>query len=267
MAITFENSPVMIITEDETEISLLASTASISIANPRRGIKSLGIPGFAGQITDGPMVGTISVSYYAEDNSEAIRGLFGAGEDVGIQTFDVYVGTTKCTEAVMNSMSINIEPYTPVTCEVNMSFYGGYEIMEDPQDPPTAPDGVMHGGATTINPDQGDNDPLWSTDLVSCTYSLNQTINPVYLLGDMGPQGYSIEDTTVEVALAGIGLGTILDFDDICPEETKGTITLKGVCEAPLSDTLTFTGYIINPQITVEPNKEINGSLTVFGTF
>jgi hypothetical protein len=265
MAIAFEDSTVQI-QRGATTTKLLASTASVSIANPRRGIKSLGIPGFAGQVTDGPMVGSVSVSYYITDSSSAIRGLFGAGGGDAVQLFDVWVGTTKCTDVVMDSMSINIEPYTPITCEVNMSFYGGYEILGAPLAGPAAPDGVMHGGGSTVDPTAGAENILWNTDLVSCTYSINQSINPVYLLGNMLPEGYSIEDTTTEVTLEGIGLGKVLTFSELCPDLVEGSIAFSGVC-AGATASLDFEGYVINPQITVEPNKEINGSLTVFGTF
>ena len=52
MPINFVQSPVKIGTT-----VVYANSASISISNPRRGVKSLGNLGFTEQILDGPMVG------------------------------------------------------------------------------------------------------------------------------------------------------------------------------------------------------------------
>ena len=254
--ITFENSPVTI-----GGNTVLASSASIAISNPRRGIKQLGTAGFAGQVMDGPMVGNINVSYYITGVDSDIRGLFGAGASAGIQVFDVSVGKYRCYDAVMESLSLSIEPYSAVTCEVSMSFYNGYD-QGGSDGSLSAPDDVIHGGAATVT-----SDLLWSSDIVSCTYSLNQSVSPVYLLGELVPDGYSIEDTTVQVDIAGTGLGSILDFEGICDGYAEGSITLAGVCDPTLGGSISFSGNVIDPQVTVAPGEEINGSLTVFGTF
>ena len=254
--ITFENSPVSI-----AGFTVLASTASISISNPRRGVKQLGTAGFAGQVMDGPMVGNISVSYYITGVDGDIRGLFGSGAAAGVQLFDVSVGKYQCSGVVMNSLSLNIEPYSAVSCDVGMSFYSGYD-QGGSEGTLSTPGDVIHGGASTV-----DSDLVWSSDIVSCRYSLNQAVSPVYLLGELTPDGYSIEDTTVQVDIAGTGLGSILDFEAICSGAATGNITLTGICTGTAGGSIPFSGNITDPQVTVAPNEEINGSLTVFGTF
>jgi hypothetical protein len=258
--ITFENSPVTITKADASTFDLLASSVSMSISNPRRGIKQLGTAGLAGQMFDGPMVGNINVSYYLA-GADGVRALFGAGGGAGIQIFDVSVGAYQCQDVVMNSLSLNIEPYSAISCDVSMSFYNGYD-QEGSAGALTPPADVLHGGATTVT-----SDLLWSSDIVSCTYSLNQSVNPVYLLGELVPDGYSIEETTVSVDIAGTGLGHILDFEEICEGYVEGNITLAGICEEAIGDSISFSGNVTDPQVTVAPNQEINGSLTVFGTF
>jgi len=340
--ITFENSPVQI-----GDFYVLANSASISISDPRRGTKSFGEPGFDSQVREGAAVGSVNVSYYMTSGDENVRNLFTGN---GIQLFDISVGPYRCYSGVANSMSMTIEPYSVVSCTLDMSFYNGYD-----QDGSTSnivtPTGLIHGGAS-----EASTDVLWGTDLVSVNYSMNQSISPVYNLGELMPGGYTREGGTIEVGLAGTGWGHIVDSSTLCEGYTTGNISLDVLCcstnleydddnwgsfpddegiwaatfPSPctncwgIGDTVTitwphaagspwkdgiaavvsnieyisddtceyyfgwssmgsipddyditisnccpfiipFSGYVVNPDITVDPNGELNGSLTVFG--
>ena len=216
--ITFENSPVQI-----GDFYVLANSASISISDPRRGTKSFGEPGFDSQVREGAAVGSVNVSYYMTSGDENVRNLFTGN---GIQLFDISVGPYRCYSGVANSMSMTIEPYSVVSCTLDMSFYNGYD-----QDGSTGniatPEDLIHGGASEAYADV-----LWGTDLVSVNYSMAQSISPVYSLGELMPGGYTREGGTIEVGLAGTGWGHIVDTSTLCEGYTTGNISLDRLCEA-----------------------------------
>ena len=251
--ITFENSPVNV-----AGLDLLASTVSISLSDPRRGTKRFGTPGFDSQVRQGPAEGRVSISYYLTDTNSGVSNLF-TGD--GIQLFDISVGEYRCYSGVVNSMSMNIEPYSAVSCTLDISFYSGYDQGGTAGSLPTPPD-VIHGGASEVS-----SDLLWGSDLASCQYALSHSISPVYPLGSLFPTGFTREDGSVEISLAGTGLGHIIDFSTVCEGYTAGAISLTGICEGTEGGTIPFSGYVVDPEITVAPNEEIKGSLTIFGVF
>tara|TARA_R110002110_G_scaffold211442_1_gene424205 strand:- start:32 stop:502 length:471 start_codon:yes stop_codon:yes gene_type:complete len=156
---------------------------------------------------------------------------------------------------------MSIDPYAPVSCSLDISFYNGYDQLGDFRTLNT-PGDVIHGGVSQV-----DTTLLWGSDLAGCEYSMSQDIAPVYALGELTPSGYTREGGSLEVALDGTGLGHILDFSGICSGYTTGNITLTGLCEGTVGGSIPFSGYVTNPSITVAPNSEINGSLTIFDVF
>jgi hypothetical protein len=255
--ITFANSPVRIEAPSGT-FNLLASTASISISNPRRETQKFGTAGFHSQVFDGPMVGQLSVAYYMTDSDTGVRTLFEG--DQGIQLFDANVGAYRLYSGVATSMSMSIEPYSIVSCTLDISFYNGYDqggatsILTSPED-------LIHGGASDAS-----GNLLWTNDIISANYSLNQDISPVYPFGELMPSGYTRGGGTVEVDLEGTGFGSILDFSGICDGYTTGYINLTGVCASTTGGQIPFSGYITDPSLSLGANQEIVGSLSVAGT-
>ena len=251
--ITFENSPVQI-----GSFNVLANSASISLNNPMRGTTKFGTPGYYSEVREGRAVGTFSVTYYMTDTDEAVRNLFSGS---GIQLVNMSVGPYRCYSGVANSMSMSIDPYSVVSCTLDMSFYNGYDQGGSHSSIATPPD-LIHGGASDAY-----GNLLWGTDIVSCEYSLSQSISPVYALGERTPSGYTRNDGVLEVGLQGTGWGHIIDFSTGCEGYTTGYINLTGVCTGTAGGQIPFSGHIMNPDVTVAPNEEIIGSLTVFGTF
>ena len=255
--ITFASSPVQIEAPKGT-FNLLANSASISISNPRRETKRLGTAGFYSQILDGPMSAQLSVSYYMTDTDSGVRNLF---TDGGIQVFNANVGPYRLYSGVVNSMSMSIEPYSVVSCTLDIAFYNGYD-QGGSTGTLTTPTDVIHGGASEVSTEL-----LWTNDIINVNYSMDQDIAPVYPLGSLVPTGYNRDGGTISVDLEGTGLGSILDFTGVCEGYTTGYINLTGVCSGTVGGGIPFSGYVTDPAITVAPNQEINGSLTVFGTF
>tara|TARA_R110000824_G_scaffold174380_3_gene352521 strand:- start:1811 stop:2581 length:771 start_codon:yes stop_codon:yes gene_type:complete len=253
--ITFENSPVQIEAPAGT-FNLLANSSSISISNPRRETKRFGTAGFHSQVLDGPMTAQLSVSYYMTDADSGVRGLF-TGD--GIQLFNANVGPYRLYSGVASSMSMSIDPYSVVSCTLDIAFYNGYD-QGGSTSTITAPGDVIHGGASDVSTDL-----LWTNDIISVNYSMNQGISPVYPLGGLAPTGYTREGGTISVDLEGTGLGSILDFTGVCEGYTTGNINLTGVCEGTVGGGIPFSGYVTDPSITVAPNEEIVGSLSVAG--
>ena len=246
---TFENCVVTIDGND-----IFATTASISIQNNRREIKGYGSQGSAGQVADGRLRGSLSVSYLLRGN-DPIRNLTGLSSD---KIVNANIGPFRCYSGVLSSYSLNIEPYSPVSCDVKIDFYNGYD--EGGSTSTMSQTGeFLHGGATTVSTDL-----LWSNDIIGCTYSLSQSVTPRYLLGELTPHTYKRENGTVSVALRGPGLGKVLTSP--CEGYTEGTLNLTGLC-SPINDEIPFSGFVINPSVNISPNQEIVGSLEVFNTF
>ena len=254
--ITFANSPVQIEAPSGT-FNLLANSASISISNPRRETKRLGTAGFYSQILDGPMTAQLSVSYYMTDADSGVRCLF-TGD--GIQLFNANVGPYRLYSGVASSMSMSIESYSVVSCTLNMAFYNGYDEGGSTSSLAT-PGDLIHGGASDVSTDL-----LWTNDIISANYSMDQDIAPVYPWGSLAPTGYTREGGTISVDLQGTGLGSILDFAGVCDGYTVGSINLTGLCEGTEGGSISFSGYVTDPSVSVGPNAEIAGSLSVSDT-
>jgi len=216
--ITFENSPVKI-----GDFYVIANSASISISNPRRGTKSFGEPGLDSQVREGAAVGTVNVSYYMTTGDADVRNLFTGN---GIQLFDISVGPYRCYSGVANSMSMAIEPYSVISCTLDMSFYNGYDQLGATSniDAPSA-SGIMDGGAS-----EASTDLLWGTDVASVNYSMAQSISPVYSLGELMPGGYTRDGGTIQVGIDGTGWGHIVDTTTICEGYTTGNISIDTLC-------------------------------------
>ena len=214
--ITFENSPVQI-----GDFTVLANSASISIQTPVKGTTRFGSPGFYSQIRDGRSVGSLSVSYYMTEGDTGVRSLFTGS---GIQLFDISVGPYRCYSGVANSMSMTIEPYSVVSCTLDVSFYNGYDQGGSTSNIDTPAD-VIHGGNS-----EASTDLLWGGDIISANYSMNHSISPVYALGELTPSGYTRDGGTIEVALEGTGWGHVIDTSTLCEGYTTGNISLRGLC-------------------------------------
>ena len=154
---------------------------------------------------------------------------------------------------------MSVEPYSVVSCTLDMAFYSGYD-EGGTTSTLAAPGDVIHGGASDV-----ETDLLWASDIVSVNYSMDQDITPVYPLGGLLPTGFSREGGTVSVELEGTGLGSILDFEDICAGYVEGSINLSGVCNEEIGGSISFSGNVTDPSISLGPNAEIEGSLSVEG--
>tara|TARA_R110000824_G_scaffold23874_3_gene84745 strand:+ start:730 stop:1476 length:747 start_codon:yes stop_codon:yes gene_type:complete len=246
---TFENCVVTIDGND-----LFATNASISIQNNRGDVKGYGSQGSAGQVAEGRIKGSLTASYLLRGN-DPIRNLTGLSLD---KIVNANIGPFRCYSGVLTSYSLSIEPYSPVTCEVKMDFYNGYDQggSTSTMDPTGE---FLHGGATTVSTDL-----LWSSDIIGCTYTLNQAITPRYLLGELVPYAYKRDNGTISVSLKGPDLGKVLTSP--CEGYTEGTLNLTGLC-TPINDEIPFSGFVVNPSINISANQEIIGSLEVFSTF
>tara|TARA_R110000822_G_scaffold110654_6_gene241014 strand:+ start:39803 stop:40543 length:741 start_codon:yes stop_codon:yes gene_type:complete len=245
--INYENCPVNVAGYD-----LFANSASISVQNQRRGLKRHGTQGSYGQVNEGRLEGSVSVSYNIAEGDTGIRGL------TGINVFNVTAGPFQCYSGVLTSYSMNIQPNSIVSCDVDISFYGGYDqtgivgTIESSGD-------LMHGGTTNV-----DSDLLWNNDIISCSYSVNQSIEPIYKLGEFEPFAYKRSNGSISVNLQGTGLGKVLSLP--CDGYTTGNISLQRLCAGGIVE-IPFSGFASNPSLEISPQQEIVGSIEVFDTF
>lgn len=231
---------------------LQASTASISVSNSRRAIKQHGTQGSHSQAPEGRIQGSVSVTYNLTDADTGIRSL------TGINVFDVRIGPFNCYSGVLSSYSMDIQPYSPVSCQIEIDFYGGYN-QTGAMTGISGGSGFIHGGTTTV-----ESDLLWNNDIISASYSMSQSIEPIYKLGEYIPYGYKRNDGSINVSLEGTGFGSILTSP--CSGYTTGKISLTGLCST-FSGDIDFSGFVINPNLSVSEGSEVQGSIEIFDTF
>ncbi|MHA2052011.1 MAG: hypothetical protein ACW99F_00315 [Candidatus Hodarchaeales archaeon] len=245
--IDFTNCPVNVAGYD-----ILASQASVSVSNSRVAISQHATQGSPSQAPQGRINGSISISYYITGSDADIRGL------TGINVFDTTIGPFRCYSGVLSSYSMSIEPYSAVVCDLQIDFFGGYDQGGSTSSIAGA-SGFVHGGISNV-----ETDLLWNNDITSADYSISQSIEPRYKLGEYIPHAYKRNDGTINVSLQGTGLGKILTSP--CEGYTSGSINLTGLCSS-LNERIEFSGFVVNPNVSVSPDSEVAGSLEVFNTF
>lgn len=245
--IEFKNCPVNVAGNE-----LLASDVTISISNSAKSIKEHAKQGTPKNVPEGRTRGSISISYITTNSDTGIRDL------TGINVFNTSVGPFNCRSGLLTSYSLNLDAYSVAKSQIEISFYGGYD-----QDGTTGyineTGGFIHGGISNV-----ESDLLWNNDIINVNYSMSQNINPIYKLGEREPHGFSRPEGSITVGLNGTGLGKILS--DPCSGFATGSINISGLC-SDFSDSILFSGFVLNPDLNISSNQEIIGSLEVFNTF
>lgn len=245
--IDFTNCPVTV-----NGNTILASDVSISVSNSRKALTQHGNQGSFGQAPQDRIKGSVSISYHITGSDSEMRDL------TGINVFDVNVGPFNCYSGVLSSYSLSIEPYSVVTCNAEIEFFGGYDQTGSTSSI-GKPSGFIHGGVSTV-----DTDLLWNNDIISATYSISQSIEPYYKLGEYVPCAYKRTEGSINVSLEGTGFGKIISTP--CEGFTSGTLNLTGLC-SDFGTSIEFSGFVVNPSVSLSQGEEVRGSLQIYDTF
>ena len=231
---------------------LQSSQASISISNSRIPLKQHGTQGSSSQAPQGRIQGSVSISYFITGLDSEMRNL------TGINVFDVKVGPYNCYSGVLSSYSMSINPYSVVECQMEVDFFGGYNQDGDLSGI-EAGTGYIHGGTSNV-----ESDLIWNNDITSASYKISQNIEPIYRLGEYIPYGYKRNDGSIQIDIDGTGFGAVLSTP--CEGFTSGAINLKGLCST-FTGQIEFSGFVTNPSVSISPDSEVVGSVTIFDTF
>lgn len=201
-------------------------------------------------------VGQRSSGFVAKDRVStnfAINLLYN-GEFDYESSFDLYVGDQFLSGCEYNYYSLEIQPYSPVTCTIN--GISPFRLSDTSNDTLDGFGSFAHGAASEVS-----GIAVFSGGQLSASYSKTRNVSPSMQIGSystlLAKDFSEIEEV---VRMAGDGITGYID--EPCPDRYNVSITLNDVC-GNLLGSLSVTGMEISErEIAIEEDLNIVTNLT-----
>ena len=277
MAIQFKDCPVILTpvdppNNDQAEVLVLASSATISDDLPFTQVDNLGIIGATqGRPTD-IINGTVNIDFtygagtftvggktLSTPLSNWINGLKGSNQFINGR-----IGPYAFTNAVFKSFSLNCNPTSVIEASLSFDFFDR-TIQKSSNSQITLSDITSIGHGSRTSADFSDASIGMNSHPFSFSYNINQNYEVHRLLGETTPKLIERTDGTISVEMEGDDLGSAVKF---CPEKiAQAQFIIKDLCNDSFTDSYNVNGYIQSRNISVSDNDIVRGELSIVDYF
>jgi len=246
MALSYQNVTVSV-----GGSSLFATNASVSFQVPLEGVRALGNIKAIASIPNGPVQGTMSISYIV--TSDPIGSIFNTiiASPTSYQGTQVTIGGLTYT-AYLTSHTLNGEANSIVNGSASFTVFGaGGGAFSIGGGSSSQTESIGHGTATDIS----------LTNAIGFDYSATVEWQPLYVLGSSTNAGIIFNSAKQSLTLRGINAGQYIAQ---CPTTQSATINIGAICTSSNLATISITnGKIESSENSVEAGGFVQGNYVI----
>lgn len=196
--------------------------------------------------------GSFSATYYLNDNDTDVRSLTGINLCYG------GLGEIGFENGLLKSYSINVGPYDVLQATVSFDFFSPIKRDFIAISAPETGIAFAHGSRSSVSTIVFNNNPF------EFNYSLEQSIDAVYPLGNSGAIQYNFQEGQESCSLRGRSINDAIEF---CGDDVNIVLTLKDTCNISLG-TIGVSGLkITDGEMSLNNDENLTSSVNLIRYF